>query len=112
METSEYISYKSDKYIDIKELIRPCSTAKEAIEAISNVSLDIIKELGIRTRGQNQNEMWKTARKCRITSSNFHDVYVRKDSTSPEKLIEKFCLEPGGCIKDPWNMVLNSSTRS
>lgn len=31
VETSEYISYKSDKYIDIKELISPCSTAKEAI---------------------------------------------------------------------------------
>lgn len=31
VETSEYISYKSDKYIDIKEFISPCSTAKEAI---------------------------------------------------------------------------------
>lgn len=57
VETSEYISYKSDKYIDIKELISPCSTANEAIEAISNVSLDIIKELEIRTRGQNKTFM-------------------------------------------------------
>lgn len=101
VETSEYISYKSDKYIDIKELISPCSTAKEAIEAMSNVSLDIIKELEIRTRGQNQNEMWKTARKCRITSSNFHDVYVRKDSTSPEKLIEKFVGKGHDSIDTP-----------
>lgn len=45
--------------------------------------------------------MWKTARKCRITSSNFHDVYVRKDSTSPEKLIEKFVGKGNDSIDTP-----------
>lgn len=63
METSEYISYQADKYIDIKELISPSSTAMEAIEAISNVHLDIIKELEIKTPGKNKKEMWKTAKK-------------------------------------------------
>lgn len=53
--------------------------------------------------------MWKIVRKCRIISFNFYDVYVCKDLIFFEKLIEKFCLEFGGCIKDLLNMLLNLS---
>lgn len=51
MEIFEYISYKFDKYIDIKELISFCLIVKEVIEVIFNVFFDIIKELEIRICG-------------------------------------------------------------
>lgn len=51
VEIFEYISYKFDKYIDIKELISFCLIVKVVIEVIFNVFFDIIKELGIRICG-------------------------------------------------------------
>lgn len=51
VEIFEYISYKFDKYIDIKELISFCLIVKEVIEVIFNVFFDIIKELEIRICG-------------------------------------------------------------
>lgn len=51
VEIFEYISYKFDKYIDIKELICFCLIVKEVIEVIFNVFFDIIKELEIRICG-------------------------------------------------------------
>lgn len=51
VEIFEYISYKFDKYIDIKELISFCLIVKEVIEVMFNVFFDIIKELEIRICG-------------------------------------------------------------
>lgn len=51
VEIFEYISYKFDKYIDIKELISFCLIVKEVKEVILNVFFDIIKELEIRICG-------------------------------------------------------------
>lgn len=51
VEIFEYISYKFDKYIDIKELISFCLIVKVVIEVIFNVFFDIIKELEIRICG-------------------------------------------------------------
>ena len=39
------------------------------------------------TRGQGNNALWRSLRNCRITSSRFHDIFVRKATTPPDKLV-------------------------
>ena len=39
------------------------------------------------TRLQSNSEVWKNQQQGRITASSFHDIFVRKDSTSPESLV-------------------------
>ena len=39
------------------------------------------------TRGQSNNSLWRSLRNGRITSSRFHEVFVRKATTPPDKLV-------------------------
>ena len=39
------------------------------------------------TRGQGNNALWCSLRNCRVTSSRFHDIFVRKATTPPDKLV-------------------------
>lgn len=39
------------------------------------------------TRGQSNNAMWRSLHNCRITSSRFHDIFVCKATTPPDKLV-------------------------
>ena len=38
------------------------------------------------TRGQGNNALWRSLRNCRITSPRFHDIFVHKATTPPDKL--------------------------
>ncbi|KAJ8310188.1 hypothetical protein KUTeg_012053 [Tegillarca granosa] len=90
VETSEHIVYDSDEYINLEQLHRKYNCdEKTVIEKTMHVPDTVIKELETRTRGQNENTLWKLARKNRITSSNFHDILVRKSATPVEKLLQK-----------------------
>ncbi|KAJ8310074.1 hypothetical protein KUTeg_011939 [Tegillarca granosa] len=90
VETSEHIVYDSDEYINLEQLLRKYNCdEKTVIEKTMHVPDTVIKELGTRTRGQNENTLWKLARKNRITSSKFHDILVRKSTTPLEKLLQK-----------------------
>lgn len=39
------------------------------------------------TRGQSNNALWRFLHNCQITSSRFHDIFVRKATTPPDKLV-------------------------
>jgi len=94
----------SDRYIDLKKTIREEQINNEGKfdELVSGVPDSVIEEVEYRTRGQSSNPLWNTTRALRITSSNFHDVLTRKQSTDPAVLIKKFTSETG---VDPDNRV-------
>ncbi|KAK3106057.1 hypothetical protein FSP39_011763 [Pinctada imbricata] len=89
VETSENIICKSDNFIDVENLLKGISSRDQIVDVTSRVPPDVIEEIEIRTRGQCENGLWLKARKCRITSSIFHDVSVRRKTTPAEKLVSR-----------------------
>ena len=63
--------------------IRQCKEYVSAQKIPPDVSYRIEKS----TRGQVKNKLWQYLHNGRITSSRFHDIYVRKPNTSPDKLV-------------------------
>ncbi|WAR24509.1 hypothetical protein MAR_038178, partial [Mya arenaria] len=82
VETSEFITYRSDKYIDLSKTINENQIfASDFLETLSVCGGDVVEEIEMRTRGQHKNPLLDKARKDKITASIFHDVLHRKKST-------------------------------
>ncbi|WAR12336.1 hypothetical protein MAR_026516, partial [Mya arenaria] len=94
VETSDFITYKSDKYIDLSKTINENQiSASDFLETLSVCGGDVVEEIEMRTIGQHENPLWVQARKGRITASIFHDVLHRKKSIQPNKLVDKILLK-------------------
>jgi hypothetical protein len=95
--TSESIKYDSDRFIDILSTIKRETIIDEqsVMELLSNIPSYILNEIEERTKGKADNLLWKITRQKRITSSNFHDIVVRKKE-NVEKLVSKFIQEDNG----------------
>ena len=89
VETSETISYESDKYIDKQAYLQQAASDTSKLV----VSDEICYEIELRTRGQSDNKLWFEARKGRLTASLFHDVLKRKERTNPHKLAKRIIGE-------------------
>ena len=57
-------------------------------------SVDEVKLLEEKTRGQAKNELWISERKTRITSSNFSDVVNMKVNSDPNSVIKRMLYSP------------------
>lgn len=56
---------------------------------VSTCNNKIIDEIEVRTKGQHDNPLWKSARKARITASIFHDIKTKKDTTKPDNIVQR-----------------------
>lgn len=90
VETSEHVSNISDPYINLISTIEQEQMTREDFQGfLTQCTQEVANEIEFRTRGQHSNPLWVSARKCRVTASIFHDIKTRKDSTCPDKLVEK-----------------------
>ena len=70
VETSEHtcITFPSDRYLDLGNPIDKESLSPESfLDFVTNILSSVAEELEVRTRGQAENNLWKQARKARIT---------------------------------------------
>lgn len=65
-------------------------SSDEFFHFVKDIPHENISEIEIMTRGQFSNERWKACRNMRITASNFHDVVTRQETTTSDKLANKF----------------------
>ncbi|CAG2236083.1 unnamed protein product [Mytilus edulis] len=91
VETSEYLHFESDSYIDIMSIVQKELPINETIllDKFVNISQTVIDEIEKRTLGQSENQLWFDTRKFRITSSNFHSIVSRKKA-DVDKLVQSF----------------------
>lgn len=90
VETSEHITFQSDRYLDLGNTIDKESLSPESfLDIVTNIPSSVAEELEVRTRGQAENDLWKNARKARITASIFHDIKTRKPNTPDTNLVKK-----------------------
>lgn len=91
VETSEYLHYESDSYIDIMSIVQkePPINKTVLLDKFGNITPSVIDEIENRTVGQSENALWFETRKFRITSSNFHQIVARKKADI-EKLVQSF----------------------
>ncbi|XP_076080580.1 uncharacterized protein LOC143051582 [Mytilus galloprovincialis] len=98
VETSEYLHFESDNYIDIMSIVQKEPPINETIllDKFVNIPQTVIDEIEKRTLGQSENQLWFDTRKFRITSSNFHSIVSRKKA-DVDKLVQSFS-KPGKVI--------------
>ena len=102
VETSEHVKSKSNRYINLLTTIEEESLTTESfLDLVNTTPHDVIEEIEIRTRGQAENPLWHTARRSRITASNFHDIKTRKPSTPADNLVKKIRNENDCEISTP-----------
>ncbi|XP_062579475.1 uncharacterized protein LOC134241447, partial [Saccostrea cucullata] len=70
----------------ILDLKNACMYFKDSLHLDGNE----VVELESRTRGQSSSQEWHSARKYRLTASDFHKVFVRRSTTDPSKLLRYF----------------------
>jgi hypothetical protein len=94
IETSEHITFSSDRYINLTTTIENESLSPDNfLEFVTNIPSSVTEKLEFRTRNQAENTLWKAARKVRITASNFHDIKTRKPNIPATNLVNKIVSE-------------------
>jgi len=59
-----------------------------------NITYEEAAAVEERTQQQRASPDWHEQRHGRITASAFHDVWVRKDTTNPDRLMQQICIIP------------------
>lgn len=88
--TTQHIFYESDPFINLQTTIKSENISESDIFTfLSPCIKETVEEIEVRTKGQHENSLWLTARTGRNTATTFHDIKTRKQSTKPDKMVNK-----------------------